>query len=417
MDLSLTQQILMWGFLVAVVMGAVANKTNFCTMGAVSDWVNMGDTGRLRSWVFAMAVAIVGVIVLGSAGVVDPGIFATSLGQADAFTGLSTFPPYRNPNFIWLGHLLGGLLFGIGMTLGSGCGNKTLVRIGGGNMKSVVVLAFIGLGAYLMMYNTLTQQILQVPVNSLAIDLGSMGAADQSLGGILGPVVGASASSANLVLGILLAIGMLVWVVKSVDFRSRFNNILGGAIIGLGVVAAWYVTAGPLGQKWMGDLAMATDKPVLHAQAQSYTFISPAGDLARWVSAGFNMSLLSFGLMALAGVIVGSLLWALVSRTFRFEWFASWKDAGNHIVGGLLMGIGGVMGMGCTIGQGVTGISTLAIGSFLTFAAIVLGAALTMKVQYYKLIYEEEATIPKALIAGLADLKLVPNGMRSLEQI
>jgi hypothetical protein len=417
MDLSLTQQILMWGFLVAVVMGAVANKTNFCTMGAVSDWVNINDTGRMRSWVFAMVVAILGVLALDIAGVMDPANTAVGPGQADPFTGISAFPPYRTANLVWLGHIVGGLIFGIGMTLGSGCGNKTLVRIGGGNLKSLVVLAFIALGAYLMMFHTPTQRLLQVPMSSVALDLSSLGATDQSLGGILGPVVGASAGAANMVLGILLAVGMLAWVVKSADFRSRFNNILGGAVIGLGVVVAWYVTAGPMGQKWMGELAMASQNPVQHAAAQSYTFISPAGDLGRFVTEGFGTNLLSFGLMALAGVIVGSLLWALVSRTFRFEWFASWKDAGNHIIGGFLMGIGGVMGMGCTIGQGVTGVSTLAVGSFLTFAAIVVGAALTMKVQYYKLVYEDEATFPKALIAGLADLKLVPNGMRSLEQI
>ncbi|KPV40044.1 hypothetical protein AN478_07710 [Thiohalorhabdus denitrificans] len=417
MDLTLTQEILLWGFLVAVVMGAVANKTNFCTMGAVSDWVNIQDTGRMRSWIFAMAVAMAGVMLMGVTGVMDPAITAIGSGQADPFTGLSTFPPYRNGNFVWLGHLVGGLLFGIGMTLGSGCGNKTLVRIGGGNFKSVVVLVFIALGAYLMMFHAPTQRILQVPMSSVAVDLQGLGATDQSLGGILGPILGASASTMNYVLGTILVIALLAFAFKSQDFRGRFNNILGGGVIGLGVVAAWYVTAGPKGQEWMGELAMASDKPVQHASAQSYTFISPAGDLARWVTEGFGSSLLSFGLMALAGVIVGSLLWSLVSRTFRFEWFASWKDAGSHIIGGLLMGIGGVMGMGCTIGQGVTGVSTLALGSFLTFAAIVVGAALTMKIQFYKMVYEDEATFGKALIAGLADMKLLPNGMRSLEQV
>lgn len=417
MDLSLTQQILALGFVFAVIMGAVANKTNFCTMGAVSDWVNINDTGRFRSWVFAMAVAITGVLIMGATGVMDPAITSVGPGQRDPFTGISTFPPYRTTQFIWLGHILGGLLFGIGMTLGSGCSNKTLVRIGGGNLKSLVVLVFIALGAYLMMFHTPTQRLLQVPMASVAVDLDGLGAADQSLGGILGPLTGASVATVNLVLGAVLALAMLVWVVKSRDFRSRFNNLLGGGVIGLGVVGAWYVTAGPMGQKWMGELSMASQKPVQHASAQSYTFVSPAGDLGRWVTEGFGLNLVSFGLVALAGVLVGSLLWALISRTFRIEWFASWRDAFNHVVGGFLMGIGGVMGMGCTIGQGVTGVSTLAVGSFLTFAAIVLGAALTMKVQYYKLVYEEEATFPKALAAGLADLKLFPNSLRQLEAV
>ena len=417
MELSLTQQILLWGFLIAAVMGAVANKTQFCTMGAVSDWVNIGDTGRFRSWVFAMTVAIVGVLVMGLTGVMDPAITAIGPGNADPFTGMATFPPYRTPNLIWLGHIVGGLLFGIGMTLGSGCGNKTLVRIGGGNLKSLVVLVFIGVGAYLMMFNTTTQRLLQVPVNSVALDLSNLGAKDQSLGGILGPLTGVSMTTMNTVLGFIVAIALLVWVLRSPDFRGKLNPMLGGGIMGLGVVGAWYVTAGPLGQKWLENLAMASQNPVQHAQAQSYTFVSPAGDLARWVTDGFAMNLLSFGLLALAGVIVGSLVWALVSGTFRIEWFVNWKDAANHVIGGLLMGIGGVMGMGCTVGQGITGISTLAIGSALTFAAIVLGAALTMKIQFYKMVYEDEATFLKALVAGLADLRLVPNGWRSLEAI
>jgi hypothetical protein len=407
MDLSLTQEILVWGFVIAVIMGAVANKTNFCTMGAVSDWVNINDTGRMRSWVFAMSVAILGVMAMGLFGVMDPSVTASG-----------SFPPYRTPNFSWARNIVGGLLFGIGMTLGSGCGNKTLVRIGGGNLKSIVVLVFLAIGAYLMMFNNTVLRIVQVPLDSVAINLSTtMGASEQSLGGIVSAALGGSVGTLNLVLGGLLVLGMLFWVFKSKDFHGRFNNILGGAVIGLGVVGAWYITAGPMGQQWQQELMFAAQPPVQHAAPQSYTFVSPAGDLGRWITDGFAMNLISFGLVAAAGVILGSLLWGLISRTFRFEWFNSMKDAGNHIVGGFLMGIGGVLGMGCTIGQGVTGISTLALGSFLTFGAIVLGAALTMKVQFYKMVYEEEATFGKALIAGLADLKLVPNSLRQLEAV
>ncbi|HTY98450.1 MAG TPA: YeeE/YedE thiosulfate transporter family protein, partial [Rhodocyclaceae bacterium] len=127
MELNIHQQVLGTVFAVAAVMGAVVNRTNFCTMGAVSDWVNMGDSGRLRSWLLAIAVATGGLLLL------------EILGKAQL--GEGTFPPYRTANFAWLRYLVGGALFGVGMTLGSGCGNKTLVRIGGGNLKSLVVLA------------------------------------------------------------------------------------------------------------------------------------------------------------------------------------------------------------------------------------------------------------------------------------
>jgi uncharacterized membrane protein YedE/YeeE len=99
------------------------------------------------------------------------------------------------------------------------------------------------------------------------------------------------------------------------------------------------------------------------------------------------------------------------------EWFASGRDFFNHFIGAVLMGFGGVLAMGCTIGQAVTGVSTLAIGSFIAFFGIVLGSALTMKVQYYKMVYEDEATFFKALITGLVDLKLLPSSLRKLEAI
>ena len=107
----------------------------------------------------------------------------------------------------------------------------------------------------------------------------------------------------------------------------------------------------------------------------------------------------------------------LISKSFRIEWFVSFKDFIYHVIGGVLMGFGGVLGLGCTVGQAITGVSTLALGSFLVFISIVFGSALTMKIQYYKMVYEEEATFFKALIAALADMKLLPNSLRSLEAV
>ena len=117
------------------ILGFVVSKTNFCTMGAVSDWVNIGDLSRFKSWMFAAAIAILGVTV---------------------FEFLSYFDlndsriPYRNSVFSWPRYVLGGLMFGVGMTYASGCGNKVLIRIGGGNLKSIVVLLVAGLMAYIM---------------------------------------------------------------------------------------------------------------------------------------------------------------------------------------------------------------------------------------------------------------------------
>jgi len=341
MDSTIHIQVLSAIFVIAVILGAVTNKTNFCAMGAVSDWVNIGDTGRMRAWVFSMAVALAGVATLEGAGVID-------------LSGV-TFPPYRTANFAWIRYLVGGLMFGIGMTLASGCGNKTLVRIGGGNLKSLVALVIAAICAYSMLWTPVFEKGFFPWIAATTINLQQYGVANQE--------------------------------VKSEDFRGSRDNMLGGAVIGLAIVAAWWITGGSIGQSWKEYAEMSTVIPS-RVQTQSYTFISPMGDTVRYLMAPGNLSLINVGIVALAGVIVGSFLYALLSRQFRVEWFASWKDFGNHALGGVLMGVGGVLAMGCTVGQAITGISTLAIGSILAFFAIVIGASGTMKYQYWRMMQE-----------------------------
>jgi len=409
------QSFMLWAtFIIALIMGAVVNKTNFCTMGAVSDWVNMGDMGRMRAWLLAIAVAVVGVVVLESAGMVN----------ADG-----AFPPYRGSNFIWLENLLGGAMFGMGMTLASGCGNKTLVRIGGGNLKSIMVLVVIAIIAYFMvnpfpgsdktLYSTLFYSWMQPMQVSLS--------GNQDLGTVL---AGANnALTTRLVIGLVLAAGLLWFVFKSADFRSNRDNILGGLVVGLAVLAAWYVTSNvkigddgyslnSFAQQWDFLADSPEGKPAQAAalSAQSFTFINPMGQALGYTAKGFSSTYLTFGVMALFGVIVGSFLWSIISKGFRIEWFANGKDFQTHLIGAIFMGFGGVLGMGCTIGQGITGVSTLAMGSFLTFFGIVFGSATTMKVQYYKMVYED-ASFGQAFVTALVDFKLLPGSMRKLEAI
>ncbi len=411
------QSFFLWStFVIALIMGLVANKTNFCTMGAVSDWVNMGDTGRVRAWLFAIAIAMLGVVVLEKMGMVNIG---------------NAFPPYRANQLIWAENLLGGLLFGIGMTLASGCGNKTLVRLGGGNIKSVMVLLIIGIIAYFMINpfpgsdKTLFTVLFYDWIRPLAITLKS----NQDLGSLL--ATGENAVMARLIIGSVLAVAFIIIAFKSSDFRGSFDNILGGLVIGLAVLGAWYITSNVAitvdGEKmgilkYVGQWDFYAPPEVLKPAAtsvapQSYTFINPMGQSLGYLASGMKSTGLSFGVMAVGGVILGSLLWSLIARSFRFEWFASFKDFLNHFIGAILMGFGGVLGMGCTIGQGVTGVSTLALGSFITLISIVLGSALTMKIQYYKMVYEADATFFKSFITALVDLRLLPSGLRQLEAV
>ncbi len=373
MEFNAHHQVLLSVFLVAVVMGAVVNKTGFCTMGAVSDWVNIGDTGRMRAWLLSMAVAIAGVLVLQASGA--------------ARIGLETFPPYRTPSFAWLRYLLGGLLFGIGMTLASGCGNKTLIRIGSGNLKSVVVLGVAAIFAYLMVWTDLYAVAFHSWIAPTTVDLQRYGIRSQALSDVMAGAVGSDRANYEVIAGTALALALLAFVLASRDFRRSADNLLGGIVVGVAVVAGWYITGGALGAAWK-DLAEFSPIPPSRVEVQSYTFISPMADLVRWFQAPASLELVNFGIMALTGVVVGSLLYALASRTFRIEWFADWRDFVRHAVGGALIGTGGVLAMGCTIGQAVTGTSTLALGSMLAFVSIVAGSAATMKYQYWRMLRE-----------------------------
>ena len=405
------------GFIIAFVLGLVANKTHFCTMGAVSDWVNMSHTGRLRAWGLAIAIALLGVITLESLGLINLN---------------TTYPPYRNGQLIWAENLLGGILFGIGMTIAGGCGNKCLVRLGAGNLKSVFVFLIIAIISYYMLNpfpgsdQTLYSLLFYPWIKPLAIEVGN----SQDLGTLIAGE--ANAVTARLIIGLILGASLIAWAFTSKDFRSSRDFALGGLGVGLCVLVAWYVTSKigvnvdgevyPLTQ-YYSEWDMLADselsKPALGAalSAQSFTFINPMGQAFGYALNSFDKTLLTFGIMACFGVAAGSLVWALITRSFKWEWFASMQDAINHIIGAILMGFGGVLAMGCTIGQGITGVSTLALGSFITLAGLILGSALTMKVQFYRMMYEEEASFSKAFITGLVDLHLLPESLRKLDKV
>ncbi|MDH5571117.1 MAG: YeeE/YedE family protein [Gammaproteobacteria bacterium] len=413
------QQILWLVFVAAFILGFVANKTNFCTMGAISDLVNIGDKGRFRAWLLAMAVAIIGVVLFESFGLVSVE---------------NTLPPYRGSNFAWLEYILGGIIFGIGMTYGSGCGNKTLIRIGGGNIKSVLVFVVIAIVAYFMLNpfpgtdKTLYSELFYGWTSKASVSLNS----GQDLGNLIAGLVGGSVATIRTIVGLVLAALLLVYIFRSPEFRSSVDNILAGLIVGLVVLGGWYITGGLASistdtetMSWTQYASaeswdMLQDNPDARPKdvgVQSFTFINPIGQTLRYAVNGFQKAFVTFGIMSVLGVVLGSFMWAMASSSFRAEWFVDFRDFFNHLIGAVLMGIGGVLGLGCTIGQGITGISTLAAGSFLTFGGIVFGSALTMKIQYYKLVYEADATFVKALLSALVDFKMLPASMRKLDAV
>ena len=354
-------------FALAFVFGAVANKTNFCTMGAVSDWVNMGDTGRMRMWLLAIAVAILGANGLQLAGIVD---LSKSI--------------YPAPNFLWLSYLVGGFLFGVGMTLGSGCGSKTLIRIGGGNLKSVVVFVFLGIAAYMTLrglFGAFRVGVLEQASVTLA--------GGQDLPSIAARVHGGEKKLWTAGWALVLGLGLLAFVYRSKDFRGNFDYTLGGIVTGLVVVGGW-VVSGKLGYlaedpQTLQEAFVATNT----GRMESFSFVAPAAFSLEYLMLWTDKTkIVTYGVASAAGVIAGSAAWALWSRSFRWEGFISAEDTAMHILGGILMGFGGVVALGCTVGQGITGFSTLALGSIVTFAAIIAGSAATMKWQYWRMTRE-----------------------------
>ena len=304
-------------------------------------------------------------------------------------------------------------MFGVGMTLASGCGKKTLIRIGGGSLKSFFVFLVCGFSAYLMTQTVFYEIIFHSWLSPLTINFSDYGLADQSLGEL---IFGDGLSGKNFFLGVALAIFLGFWVFYSSEFRSRFGLILSSTVMGLGVIGGWYVTSGPIGRNWQ-ESAEWMDQPPIGVGAQSFTFINPMGESLVYLQSGFNNLLLSFGVCAIAGIIVGSFSSALIFRNFHFEWFPSIKDFMNHLIGAILMGVGGVLGMGCTIGQAIAGTSTMSLGSFIVFASILFGSAVTMKTRYYLIYYEDEANLPKAILSSLVDFRLLPKYFRRLDSI
>ena len=366
------EAVVAWGgFALAFVFGAVANRTNFCTMGAISDVVNMGSWARMRMWLLAIAVAIAGTHALQLAGLID-------LGRSF----------YTRPNVTWLSYLLGGFLFGVGMTLASGCGSKTLVRLGAGNLKSLVVFVFLGLAAFMTLKGLFALGRAHW-IDAAAIDLAAHGLAHQDLPTLVAAATGAAPRAAEAAVAALAALGLAAFVFKDREFRTSFDHVLGGTVVGLVIVGGWYVT-GHLGYGESPDTLETVFFGTNSHTIESLSFVAPVGYALELLLFWTDKSLfVSFGVAAVAGIILGSAAYALASRTFRWEGFAGAEDTANHVVGGLLMGFGGVTALGCTIGQGLTGFSTLAVGSILTFAAIVAGSACTMKWQYWRIAREE----------------------------
>ena len=189
----------------------------------------------------------------------------------------------------------------------------------------------------------------------------------------------------------IIGLALLIYTLKDKDFRTSGDAIVSGLVVGLLVAGAWFVT---------GVVGNDDFDPV---RLETLTFIAPVGNMLNYLMT-WTGSTIGFGIAVVFGVLAGSLVYAVASGNFRIETFSSRSDMLNHLYAGVLMGFGGVLSLGCTIGQGVGGFSTLALGSVVSIVFIVFGCALTIKMQYYML----DDGFAGSLRQSLADLRCYP---------
>jgi uncharacterized protein len=338
------------GLLIGFVFGAVVQATNFCTMGSLSDMATFGDSRRFRAWVLAAALALAGVQLLAYAEIVP---VSKSM--------------YLAPTLNWAGNILGGLLFGVGMAFAGGCVSRNCVRVGAGDMRSLVNLLFVGIFAYIAI-GGLFGPVRAAIENATALPLKPLGAETQSVGALLAAAFHLQMPNIDLLAGAIIAAGLALWCFASKDFMTSPVHILSAVGIAACVLAGWLLTG-----LAYDDMAATPVAPI------SLTYVRPTGDALEWLQRYTALATPGFGAASVAGAIAGGFAVAILTGNFRLSAFANASDMMRNIGGAILMGVGGVMALGCTVGQGVTGVSTLAVGSFLTFVAIVFGGVMGIK--------------------------------------
>ncbi len=299
------------GLGIGAVVGAAAFISNFCALGAVADILFARDWRRMRAWMLAAGVALLGTQTLDSLGLIQIDLVVT-------------------PYILGLPALAGGLCFGFGMALAGGCVNRALVRLGAGSLKSLMTVLIVGIVA------ALTATWVLVPINAALIRWNS---AD----------VGLTSAAVRWIIIVIVAGGLIGFCLKDAWFRAARDQLAAGIIIGLMIPAAWLATDGE----------------------RALNFVAPVGDLLMTLALHRTGSL--FAMATVVGVPLGAFIAAAFTRNLALETFTDRVDAFRHVIGAALMGFGGTLALGCTFGQGLSGVSTLSITSFIAVAAMLFG--------------------------------------------
>ena len=326
------------GLVIGLLYGAVGLLSGFCLMSSLRGWWAQGDSRLIRTYALALGVAIAVTQLLAAGGVVD-------LGKSI----------YLQPSFSAPLMFFGGLLFGYGMVLSNGCGSRALVLLGRGILRSLVVVIVLGIAAQM------TLRGLIAPARVAVMQASLTKPAILSLPGLLS-TFGSSEPFARTLAAAVISASLVIFAFAHPPFQRAWGQIMAGIAVGLLVTAGWFAT---------GYLGADDFNP---AAVTSLTFISPIADAVQYAMLSTGLTL-NFGIAMVAGVFAGSLVTALATRRFHWEGYASPRHMLRSIGGAALMGSGGAMAYGCSVGQGLTGLSTLSLASFVAVAGILLGSA------------------------------------------
>jgi uncharacterized membrane protein YedE/YeeE len=318
--------------------GFVARRGRFCTLGAIEDSVYANDTRRLRTWLVAIGVAVIGVHLL------------ESFGELDLTKSI-----YTGSRLEFGALIIGGLIFGFGMALNGTCGMGTLRQIGGGDLRAVITFLVMGVTAMMTMRG-LTGVARVAVTDPLAVDLGA--SATQRL-----PLLAGLSGQGVTIAAILIGLGIAVFAFAHRGFRASPRFAVTGILIGLIVVAGWWATG------------VAGYDSFDTRRIESFTFVGPLGDTLLYGMLSTALSL-DFPIGAVIGFVIGAYLAAVSDGSFRWQIPASAAEFKRRLIGAFMMGFGGITALGCTIGQGVTGVSTLSVGSVIAIVSIVAGGRL-----------------------------------------
>lgn len=356
---ALVQFVLWGGLLIGLVFGAVGQWSHFCVRGAIADWMIFRGKARVLTWLLAVAIAALGTQAL------------VSLQLFDATKSLAW-----NSRLPWLSCLLGGLVFGFGMVLSGGCPQRSLVKSGTGDLKSLVVLLVTAIVA------AMTLRGLFAPLRAQALDVWAITLpGSQDLGSVFASALPVSAAALRWSLVALLALAATALLWRNRDAMEK-RHWIGGLLVGLLPPAAWLLT-GHFG--FLAEHPETLEPAWLGTQSrrpEGLSFVAPMANaldlLTLWSDKNTTAS---FGVMAALGALLGSFLSAKVRGEFKLQSFTDARSLLKHLAGGVLMGFGGITALGCTIGQGLTGLAMLSAGAVITVAGIVAGAVVAVRMR------------------------------------